>query len=276
MTQRHHLLSALKDVGKSEDADIDLAETALLLAAMSRSDVDLAPYREFLVTLAEKAKDEINSGDTVERQSLALKALLHGEFGFTGDTDDYDDMANASLIDVIDRRKGLPVALGILYIHAARAAGTRIEGVNFPSHFMIRISGRGQRLIIDPFHDGNSIAPEQMRERLKQLHGEEAELQAEHYRGVSNRGILIRLQNNIKLRSIAAGDATRAVAVLEAMILIAPDRPEMWWETAVLLSRLGNVKRAIATLEQGLARGSSEIAQDQLQDLLTKLRSQMN
>ncbi len=276
MIQRPEILSVLKDVGSRDDDAIDLAETALLFAALDHPEVDTARYQKFLDKLAETARERIKAGEPVGRQSQALKSLLHGDYGFTGDRDDYDDMANANLIDVIDRRKGLPVAIGILYIHAARAAGARIEGINFPSHFMLRLAGRGQRLIIDPFNDGVSVPPERMRERLKELHGAEAELQSDHYRAVSDREILIRLQNNIKLRAVAAGDIAHAVGVLQALTLIAPDRPEMWWETAVLLSRLGNVKQAIATLEQGLARDGGEAERHQLQDLLRKLRSQVN
>src|SRR3546814_8592275 len=43
------------------------------------------------------------------------------EFGYHGDTESYDDPQNADLVRVIDRRMGLPVSLGVLYIHAARA-----------------------------------------------------------------------------------------------------------------------------------------------------------
>lgn len=276
MIQRPLIVSRLTDVGNGDDADIDLADTALLLATLDHPDVDLHPYRKFLSTLSDEARETVKSGDTVVRQAAALKSLLHNSFGFGGDRETYDDTANANLMDVIDRRKGLPVALGILYIHAARAAGSRIEGLNFPSHFMVRISGRGQRLIIDPFNDGEVVAPETMRGRLKELHGADAELRSDHYSALNNRDILIRLQNNIKLRAIAGGDVARAVSVLQALILVAPERPEMWWETAVLLSRLGNVKQAIATLEQGLQYGHGDGSVNQLQDLLYKLRSQVN
>ena len=70
--------------------------------------------------------------------------------------------------------------------------------------------------------------------------------------------VLIRLQNNIKLRALAADDTSRALQVLESMALIAPDRGELWWETAMLHSRLGNLKRAIATLEGFLSGSSGE------------------
>ena len=57
-----------------------------------------------------------------------------------GDDQTYDDLENANLISVIDRRRGLPVALSILYIHAARRQGWPVEGSNFPGHFLIRLA----------------------------------------------------------------------------------------------------------------------------------------
>jgi len=55
----------------------------------------------------------------------ALTQVMAEEHGYGGDRQHYDDLQNANLIRVIDRRRGLPVALGILYLHAARAQGWR-------------------------------------------------------------------------------------------------------------------------------------------------------
>ena len=46
---------------------------------------------------------------------------------------------------------GLPVALGILCIHAVRAQGWEMAGLNFPGHFLLRIEHLGQRAILDPY-----------------------------------------------------------------------------------------------------------------------------
>jgi hypothetical protein len=50
----------------------------------------------------------------------------------------------------------------------------------------------------------------------------------------------------------------------------------LWWETAVLHHRLGNVKTAIAILEEFLAGpgGDGEIAV--IEDLLRQLRTRLN
>ncbi len=65
-------------------------------------------------------------------------------YGYRGDAETYDDLANANLIRVIERRKGLPVALGVMWLHAARAAGWAAHGVDFPAHFLVALEGSGQ------------------------------------------------------------------------------------------------------------------------------------
>ena len=150
MSRRSELLETLRGIGAGEDAAIDLAEVALLLAALDRSGVEIEPYREYLAALAsETAAAAVTGTAGVAMQVSLLRKVLVRHHGYSGDKETYEDVRNANLIDVIDRRKGLPVALGILYLHAARAYGSDIVGLNFPSHFLVRIEARGQRAIID-------------------------------------------------------------------------------------------------------------------------------
>jgi regulator of sirC expression with transglutaminase-like and TPR domain len=274
--RRESVVGALRAVGTRADRDIPLAETALLLAALDRPDADLARYHQHLAELATRAAERATRADSVGMQIAALNAVLIEHFGYAGDAETYDDLRNASLIDVIDRRRGLPVALGILYIHAARSYGGEIVGLSFPSHFLLRISGRGQRAIIDPFNRGHTLSAADLRGKLKELQGANAELQPHHHAPVGNRDVLIRLQNNIKVRAVAAGELARAVAVLDALTLIAPEHPELWWELAVLHSRLGNLRTAITTLEGYLAAAEPAAGTAKLEDLLRRLRSRVN
>ena len=83
---------------------------------------------------------------TTRRKALARsRDCLSGDMAYDGDRLNYDDPGNADFMSVIDRRRGLPVALGILYLHrAARAAGFQAMGLNTPGHFLLR------NLIRDP------------------------------------------------------------------------------------------------------------------------------
>ena len=96
------------------------------------------------------------SGDLAGR-ARALNEIILLKYGYCGDELTYDDLQNANLMRVIDRRKGLPVVLGILFIDAARAQGWEAAGLAFPGHFLIRLAERAERLILDPFHGGAGL-----------------------------------------------------------------------------------------------------------------------
>src|SRR3546814_4700292 len=142
-------------------------------------------------------------------------AVLVERYGYRGDGETYDDMVNANLMRVIDRRRGLPVALGILYLHGARAQGWAICGLNFPGHFLLRLDLGAERSIIDPFNGGQTRDAVALRALLKGMAGENAELRPEHTRPVGCRDVLLRLQNNIKLRYVQEERSVDALAILE-------------------------------------------------------------
>src|SRR6266404_4852370 len=152
-------IAYLRGVGAAADGAIDVAEAALHLASFRRPRVALGRYREHLAALAGDVAAALGRepeapAAALTRRIEALRTALVDKNGYRGDRLTYDDLQNANLMRVIDRRRGLPVALGILYLHAARAQGWRMEGLAFPGHFLIRLEAAGERAIIDPFNGG--------------------------------------------------------------------------------------------------------------------------
>lgn len=275
--------AVLTAVGASEDVAIDIAEAGLALAAMDREKVAPEPYREHLVAIAAEtttaaAGRRCNAeGDAgLEARALALAEVLFKTFNYQGDRLTYDDLQNANLMRVIDRRKGLPVALAILYIHAARSQGWLIDGVNFPGHFVVRLYHGGRAAIIDPFDSGVSCDTAGLRRKLKAAAGEKAELQPEHYAPVGNRDILLRLENNLKIRLIQEGELDRAAAVLERMLLIAPRHAPLYREVGLVQARLGNLNAARAALERFLEISDNDGQRHHVARLIQELGQQLN
>jgi predicted TPR repeat methyltransferase len=56
---------------------------------------------------------------------------------------------------------------------------------------------------------------------------------------VSDTDVLLRLQNNLKLRALDAGDSPRGLEVARRMVLIAPRRPDLWFDLARLNEAVG-------------------------------------
>lgn len=241
------------------DERIDLADTALALAALDQPGegdrpLEMAPYRRHLATLASDVADALADPARFGEDPLAagigaLQDVLVNRHGYVGDSQRYDDLDNANLMRVIDRRRGLPVALGILWIHAARSAGMQADGLAFPGHFLIRIERDQETAILDPFGAGRVLRTADL-QRLLRTMSDELELSPEHWSPVSNRAVLLRLQNNIKTRLIQTGDLARAAGTLQRMTLIEPHAAELWYELASLYAETGMMQAAIGAAEK--------------------------
>src|ERR1700730_16183354 len=192
----------LRELGASGERILPIAEAALALASFERPRVGPSRYREHLQLLARGVARHAGAAGDLDARATALNEIILLKHGYSGDELTYDDLQNANLMRVIDRRKGLPVALGILYLDAARSQGWDAVGLGFPGHFLIRLSDGGGRVILDPFHGGRVLDAVALRELLKAIAGQEVELAPEHYAPVADRDVLLRLQNNLKSRLI--------------------------------------------------------------------------
>lgn len=274
MPRAREIEARLRKVGKQPDEDVDIAQTALLLAALDRPGVSLSRYEDHLALLAADLEKAAAGAESLEDRISALNEIIFSAYGYEGDRRTYDDLQNASLIRVIDRRKGLPVALGILCIHAARAQGWEIAGLNFPGHFLLRAGQAGRRLILDPFARNVQQSAADLRELLKAQGDEDEELLPEHYELATDRDVLVRLQYNIKLRQTQRNDTQAAAGTLERMLWIAPGDKMLWREKALLDAQLGRVDNAVAALEEYIARETLDGPRHDAALLLQKLRGQ--
>lgn len=266
----------LRAEGERPDGALALAQTALALAALARPGLDARPYAAHLDALAADAEASASPGLDPPEQAAALGAVLFRRAGYRGDRETYDDLANADLARVIDRRKGLPIALSILYLHLARALGWAAAGVNFPGHFLVRLGSGADGVFVDPFDEGALRGDGDLAALLRRMQGDEAVLSAEHLAAAGNRDILLRLQNNIKSRCLKAGDVAAGLAAVERMALVAPANPAVWYEAASLNAELGQLRRARACLEQVTRHDRQRRFAGAADELLQRLKARLN
>ncbi|MGC8476832.1 MAG: SirB1 family protein [Acetobacteraceae bacterium] len=245
--------AALEAIGRLPDAEIDLAGAALQLARIDAPEADWRAAAASLSELARAAVAALPARAAPGARVLALARLLAGEWGFGGDLADYDNPANANLIAVLARRRGLPVSLGIVWLHALRAAGWSGHGVDFPSHFLIALDDPAGPLVLDPFDGGARLDAAVLGEMLTRVAGPGAVLRAQHLRPAGNRAILLRLTNNLRTRRLAAGDLRGALVASADMLRIAPDAAPLWAETAALHERAEQVAAALHCYRRALA-----------------------
>ena len=232
--------------GLVDDEEIELDAAALVLSELDHPGTDLAPYIELLreidARLRELGSEAVGSHD----QAQLLASVMHGEFSFAGDIDTYDAPLNGDLIRVMDRRRGLPVSLSILYVAAARRMGWKAEPLNTPGHVLVRIGDRAP-VVIDPFNGGVIVEERQLLALLKGVTVAGVQISTDKIEAMTNRNTLIRLLMNQASRAEQANDPGRAITLYQRMTLVAPENPDGWW----LLARLQLAARLIEP-----ARGS--------------------
>lgn len=266
----------LRELGASGLPILPIAEAALALASFERPRVGLERYRQHLAALVRDVGRHPASSGTLEARVRAVNEIVLLKYGYSGDELTYDDLQNANLMRVVDRRKGLPVALGILYLHVARAQGWNSVGLNFPGHFLVRISEGAERAIVDPFHGGAICDAAKLRDLLKAMAGQDVELSPDHYAAVDDRDVLLRLQNNVKSRLLQAQRHEQALRVVETMLMLAPDLAELWREAGLLNARLGNIKASVGALEEFVSRTPDGTARHRAAAVLQQMKSKLN
>jgi regulator of sirC expression with transglutaminase-like and TPR domain len=280
-TPQDEARAALAAAGQLPDAEIELAAVALQFARIDAPDAD---WRAAAVALSELAQEavaaaaadrEADAGDA-ERRREVLAAVIHRRFGYAGDTEQYDDLANANLIRVTERRRGLPVALGILWLHAAEAAGWAAHGIDFPGHFLMAVEGGRGQALVDVFAGGAGLAAPELRALLKRIEGERAELRPGLLRLMDKRAVLLRLQNNIKLRRLRSGDLAGALACTEDMLRLAPDQALLWREAGLMNQRLDRIGAALGCLDRSLEIEPEGEAARRIRMVAEELRHRLN
>lgn len=258
------------------DSRIDLGEAGLALATLDHPNRDRGYYRALLAEMTTALGVFAASARSAEDRRLALSAVLAGQFGLIGDDRDEDELDSANLMQILDRRRGPAIPLGLLWLHQARQQSWTVEALSFPGHILLRLTGlEGDRVILDPYSGGRLLGAADLRDMLKIAAGAGAELAPGHYASQSNREVLLRLGTSIKLRYLRHAELRRALDTVEAMLLFAPDQLGLWREAGLMYLRQGNLRSSIAALEQFVARSPNSPARHRTSVLLQDLRSKL-
>ncbi len=246
-------------LGEGSDAGFPLFEAALACAAHDDPDRDPQPALD----LARQAAERLAQRLKTESPEEAVAEALAGDLHLTGDLITYDHPDNADVIAIAQRRKGLPVALGVFYLHAARMTGLQLHGVDFPGHFLLRIETDEGPLALDPFSEGRVVLPSELSRRALRtgLMPDVAAKLELLMAPISDRAVLIRLQNNIFARAQQARDWPRAERSALRRALLNPSDHRPWLDVAAAREGQGALAGALQALTRAqILDGGAAIA----------------
>ena len=241
----------LTTAGQAGEAGFPLFDAAVACAIHDLPERDTQPAIGLMGEAVRRLEDRLQNESAEE----ALAEVLSGDLHLTGDLITYDALENADILNVCDRRRGLPVALGLLYLHVGRACGLDVAGVDFPGHFLLRIETPEGPLALDPFSEGRVVLPSELSRRALRtgLTPDVASRLELLMAPVSDRAVLMRLQNNVFARAQAAKDYARAERSALRRALLDPTDHRPWLDVAAAREGQGRLAGALEALSQAQA-----------------------
>jgi regulator of sirC expression with transglutaminase-like and TPR domain len=212
-------------VDRPEDK-IELGRAALAIAVCEYPQLDFAHYLSRIDQLAVTAAARLSGHPTGYRAIAALNRVLFEEHGFRGNRENYFDPRNSFLNEVLERKTGIPITLSVLYLEVAQRIGLALEGVGFPGHFLVRYLGDNEKVVLDPFNRGEIRSRESLQEMLDKLYGHKMPLDPSFLRPITNKQILRRMLNNLKMIYLRENALLKVLPVMEQLVILDPASAE--------------------------------------------------
>jgi len=251
---------------------IELAHAALLVAAESDPGADvedgLRQMEEWAAELARRLRPDWNNLQKLAR----LRSFLFEELDFRGDPRDYHSPGNSLLHEVLRRRRGIPLTLAIVMLEVGWRVGLPLEGVGFPAHFLVRLTGEPRDLLLDPYREGRSVHEEDCHRMLHEITGGKIAYDEQFIASVGKRDIIQRLLRNLKGAYLRAGDDERALSAVDRLLLLTPDDADEVRDRGLLLSRLGRWNSALECLSNYLEHAPGAADRADVEDHALALR----
>lgn len=252
---------------------VDLVGLLLEFAADAYPLLNRAVVAAELDRLGRAARKRLTCAERPSEQSRleTLSELLFAEEGFRGDRDTYYDPRNSYLNEVLDRRRGIPISLAIVYQAVAARAGVRLFGVGTPGHFLLGAEGPAT-VYVDPFN-GDVLDREACRQRIESLLGESGVIVDAHFRAATPLEIGQRVLRNLKAAYVMQNQWLAVLPVQERLTLLA-DKPDERRDLGLIYLRIGQAPRALRLLED-YVRTCDPAQAEELRPYLHKARRMM-
>jgi regulator of sirC expression with transglutaminase-like and TPR domain len=209
-----------REFAAGEITNDNLAFGALLIALEDNPGIDVDRYLGLLDDLAARVACRCGTGEPPIFRVGHLHAEMFDVDNYIGDTVGYYEPRNAYLHEVIDRRKGLPITLSIIFLHVAAKLGLNAAGVGLPGHYVVKVQFELNEVYVDPFHGGTTLSMAEIGALLHQVSGGSLTLASEHLRAWTGRETLVRVLGNLNNMWNRAGDSRKAAAARERMELL--------------------------------------------------------
>lgn len=133
---------------QAPDPVLDLERGCLLLAGITGAEVNERSIHSFLDVVAGTVRAHVPAVGGLQ----ALGEALFDNLGFRAG--EYDNPDHHYLPTVLEKRRGLPIALAAVYIIVGKRAGLPVYGVAMPDHFLALYERVDEPAYVDCYNRG--------------------------------------------------------------------------------------------------------------------------
>ena len=272
--------SVVTHVTSSDDTD-RLAEYALHLARiLAYPSLDISGLLSSIDTIGQEVALMLKkSGNMPPRPTQIIEKineLLFNVQKFKPNTDDYYNPLNSYLNIVIERKRGIPITLCILYMKVARSVNFKMYPVNFPGHFLIKhiLEDNSGEIIVDPFNGGRIMDDYSLKALIEQAYPQQnIPLTHALVEKATAAQVLIRMLNNLKGSYYEAQDIDRYNIANEMVLAIDPYNPDATRDKGIVLLKKGDPSEALKVLNSYLEINPEAEDADDVLDIIHQIRS---
>lgn len=207
--------------------------------------LDIQRYLDLLARLCQDASISIPGRLSTNERAEALSDFLFIQRRFQGNTTHYHDPRNSYLNEVLERRLGIPISLSAIYIAVAERIGLPAHGIGLPGHFIVGIAGERGEIYIDPFHGGARLLQSDLVQLVREATGFSGPFQAAWLKPIAPQAMLTRMLNNLRNVYLYQGDWRLALGVVQHLLLLQPEMPELQRDLGLIYQRLGSLRPAV-------------------------------
>jgi regulator of sirC expression with transglutaminase-like and TPR domain len=254
---------------------VDLARIALEIAGDAYPELEIEGYLARLAELAERVRPRCPRGAAVRDILGQINWVLFVEEELRGNREEYYDPRNSYLNEVLDRRLGIPISLSVVYWAVAEPLGLSVAGVNFPSHFMLRVEDKDRTWFVDPFHSGAVMSREMCRRRLSEILQQPVELDDAMVAPSSVAMVVTRMLRNLKAIYLRAEDLPSVLPVQRRLAALHPHEGEEVRDLGVICLKAERPGEAVDPLQAFLAAAPSDARAPEIARLLDAARRRL-
>ncbi|MFF7264802.1 transglutaminase-like domain-containing protein [Streptomyces sp. NPDC008159] len=226
----------------------DLATLCLLVGAAGDGALDDAGLDAAQIELDRLAGQLPYRPGGPRAWALALAGLLGERCGFRGSAADYQRLESSLLHRVLERRRGLPILLSVVWMEVARRAGAPVYGVALPGHFVVGFGPAEEQVLADPFDGGRVLSGSDTETLVAGATG--GPLEPGMLRPADPLDVVLRVLNNVRAWAAARPERSDVALWAIELSLALPSHPaRLRYEWAQLLVLRGEFLRGAAELE---------------------------